>query len=370
MEYDLDLCRRGECNSSDEIIIRQAYIQKDDKPNATKQTIRRMRDTSNPIYFIHIGKAGGSSIDNMFKKYGKAKKIRKKYWGFNHFDWSFIETDHVAKMYDSKLMNRTADLSFLPHRHVGNAHNSKSTKREYDNLDVERTADVDDDRHKKMLYSTTLKRARENLDVGHTADVITFLRHPVSRSISQFYYGKTLPWAKKSNQSFVNQTIEEYIHDLNKTWFQPLNDGEGAVDFLAGIFHSGGWVKTDEIDSESKEYLRWNKTAACIIAANRLEQTVWFGLLEDIERSMKLLQISLGLERTPSLPKRNSAARRPYPIPSEITLEIESYLPKDMWLYEYAKRLFEARWKYFIEDLDFVPPVELPPLPLSDPVKT
>ena len=357
MEYDLDLCRRGECNSSDEIIIRQTRIQDDGKLIATKQTVRKMRDTSNPIYFIHIGKAGGSSIDNMFRKYRKTKKISKKYWGFNHFDWSFIEMDHAVKMYNSKSMNKTTDeITFNRDGQVRNTYNSKSSKTAHDNLDVERTAN---DRDKKMPDLNTLKRAREGLDVGHTADVITFIRHPVSRSISQFYYSKTLPWAKK----ILNQTIEEYVHDSNKTWFQPVNDGEGAVDFLAGIFHPGGWVKTDETDSETKKYLRRNKTAACLIAANRLEQTVWFGLLEDVDRSMKLLQISLGLEHTPSLPKKNTA-RRQYPIPSdEIKLEIENHLPKDMWLYEYAKRLFEARWKYFIEDLDYVPPVELPPLP-------
>ena len=209
-----------------------------------------------------------------------------------------------------------------------------------------------------------MKNVQDDLSVERTTDVITFLRDPVSRSISQFYFGKTLKWARNQNATFLNQTLEEYVHDENKTWKQPLNDGEGGVDFLAGIFHSGGWVKTDGIESDSKEYLRQNKTAACLLAARRLEQTVWFGLLEDVERSMKLLQISLGLDFAPKLPERNIAKEK-HPIPSqEIKLEIEQQLPKDMWLYEFAKRLFDARWNYFIGvDEEYFSP-ELPPLPV------
>lgn len=210
-----------------------------------------------------------------------------------------------------------------------------------------------------------MKAPQNSADVGRYTDVVTFIRNPVSRSISQFYFGQTLPWAKKSNASFLNQSLEEYIHDPNKTWMQPLNDGEGGVDFLTGVFHPGGWVLTDGIESEQKEYLRQNKTAACLLAAERLEQTVWFGLLEDIDRSMKLLEVSFGLDFTPVLPKRNSAKKQ-YDDPSkELKLLIEQQLPKDMWLYEFALRLFEARWNYVMQvngQNEYVPP-ELPPLP-------
>lgn len=272
--------------------------------------LRKMRDTSNPIYFLHIGKTGGSSIDNMMKKYRRKKWVKKEYWGFNHFDWSYIEADHAKKKYHSKSRTSLAG----------------------------------------------------SIDVSRTADVITFLRDPVSRSISQFYFGKTLRWAKKSNASFLDQTLESYLHDQNKTWLQPLNDGEGGVDFLAGIFHSGGWIMTDETETETKEYLRQNKTAACLVAAQRLQQTLWFGLLEDVDRSMQLLQISLGLHWTPVLPEKNTA-KHLYPIPSDdIKLEIGKNIPKDIWLYEFAKRLFDARWNYLVEGEEYISP-ELPPLP-------
>lgn len=331
VEYDLDPCIHGGCKGDSSIEntsvngkggLRKSLraVSSEDKFPSRRKHVhmtgrqgpnRKLADTDNPIYFLHIGKTGGSSLDSMMKRYSKTNKsVKKLYWGYNHFDWSYIEQDHRKKTFDSQS--------------------------------------------NKIPFS-----------VERTADVVTFLRHPVSRSISQFYFGKTLPWAKKSNATFLDQSLEEYLHDADKTWMQPLNDGEGGVDFLAGTFSSGGWVMTDEVESEHKEYLRRNKTAACLLAAKRLEQTVWFGILEDVDRSMKLLQISFGLDSTPVLPKKNQATKG-YPEPSdEIKLEIEKLLPKDMWLYEFAKRLFDARWNYAMQvngQHKYVPPI-LPPLP-------
>lgn len=313
MENSLDLCVHGGCGndnkSSSHSIV--AVIEKSDSTRRTRakaemvlsfsnlttrieanaqakaraekhqQFLRQMSQTSNPVYFLHIGKTGGTSIDSLMKQYRRTSLTDKQYFGFEHFDWSYIQM-HLVENFPSEYLDE--------------------------------------------------RDSNYGIDVSQSADVITFLRHPVSRSVSQFYFSKRLKWAKKSDQTFIHQTIEQYIHDTNKTWFQPLNDGEGGVDFLAGIFNTNGWVMTDNIQSEAKKYLTQNKTAACLLAAKRLERTVWFGLLEHVERSMKLLQLSLGLSKTPVLKHRNTAKEK-YPIPSdEIKLEIESHLPKDMWL--------------------------------------
>lgn len=354
VETDLDPCVHGGCevnasientplNSRKEMLNSIRAISSNDKlqsPNHSlttpKQGPRKLIDTDNPIYFLHIGKTGGSSLDSMIHRFSKAKKSRKLYWGNNHFDWSYIEQDHRKKT----LLSQSNKIPFR----AGSDENFARVglHREWPEVSSDSSVSVED-----------------------TADVITFLRHPVSRSISQFYFGKTLPWAKKSNATFLDQSLEEYLHDVDREWMQPLNDGEGGVNFLAGTFSSGGWVMTDEIESDHKEYLRRNKTAACLLAAERLEQTVWFGILEDVDRSMKLLQISFGLDNTPVLPKKNKAKRK-YPDPSdEIKLEIEKLLPSDMWLYEFAKRLFDARWNYVMQlngQHKYVPPI-LPPLP-------
>ena len=316
VEQELDSCIHGGCGDS--TALRDASIQRrtltidgmeenemlSSKTQSEKYPIpRKMKETSNPIYFLHIGKAGGTSVDKLIQHYRKMAPTSKEYFGFHHFDWSYIQM-HMMENFHS---------------------------------------------HSRIM------REGARLDVSRNADVITFLRNPVSRSISQFHYSKRLKWAKEANATFISQTFEEYVHDPNKQWFQPLNDGEGGVDFLSGIFKANSWVMTDNIESEAKEYLRRNKTAACLLSAERLEQTVWFGLLEDVDRSMKLLQISLGLPEVPLLLKKNSAKVK-YPTPSnEIKKEIERLLPKDMWLYEYAKRLFEARWNYFIELIYAIP---------------
>ena len=278
----------------------------------THEPPRRMADTLNPIYFLHIGKAGGTSIDALFKEILKCDA--KMYLGEHHYDWSYIQKHQLLKKGE----------------------------------------------HERQQYL-----GHGEYDIGQTADVITFLRDPVSRGISQFYFSKRLPWAKKQNATFLHQTFDEYLDDPNKTWMQPIADGESGTDFLAGIFPSDAdnWVGTDGVETDVKRYLRSNKTAACILAAQRLENTTWFGLMDDIDRSMKLLQVSLGLEVAPDLPSVNKGWGD-NPKPTSETLEkIRKYAPKDLWLYEYAKRLFEARWTYFMgDDCTYVSP-ELPPLP-------
>ena len=268
---------------------------------------RKVSDTTNTIYFLHIGKAGGTSVDELLGNIFKCQ--HRTYVGEKHYDYSYIQQQIDIKKQD------------------GGSYNDK-----HDEIE---------------------------------ADVITFLRHPVSRAASQFYFSKMLPWAKKQNASFLYQTFDEYLDTPNKTWFQPISDGESGSDFLTGIFPTsdGHWVASDGKETDEKIYLRQNKTAACLLAAQRLEETKWFGLLEDVDRSMKLLQITLGLDATPVMPRANKLQ---YPHPTEETKKkISKFVPKDIWLYEYAKRLFEARWNYYIGNCPYVSP-ELPPLPDFD----
>jgi len=269
---------------------------------------RKMSDTSNPVYFLHVGKAGGTSIDSLLLQILECKS--KMYIGERHYDWSYIQQHQLTNMGKQRQLRDG------------------------------------------------------NNDIGGLADVITFLRHPVSRAVSQFHFSKTLPWAKKQNATFLHQTFDEYIDEPNKTWTQPIADGESGADFLAGIFPTdkGNWVASDGKETDLKIYLRKNKTAACLLAARRLEDTTWFGIMEDTERSMKLLQVTLGLDFTPVLPRTNGKGGNPQPS-TETMKKIKKYVPKDLWLYEYAKRLFQARWNYFMgSNCTYVSP-ELPPLP-------
>lgn len=188
-----------------------------------------------------------------------------------------------------------------------------------------------------------------------TTDVITVLRDPVKRAVSHFYYARTLPWTQKLHIRDLNLT--EYLHDKSEMlrtrsiWF----DGQAGVSWLTGT-HVDPWVggpKTKE-EIQQREIASQNSSATCLLAADRLDQTLWFGIIEDLPRSMELLQHALGLSKQPSLPKKNSHSSNPKPSEFEEDA-LASLMPRDMWLYEYGKRLFEARY-HAMQTGVFIPP--------------
>lgn len=306
------------------------------------QSPRKMSSTSNPIYFVHIGKTGGTSMDKLMQKILKEQERQRllllkqqqhttakfrKYYGMQHYDWSYIQHEQQSRQ-------------------------KKGLKSGNGNKYIT-VVDGDDDEY----------------DVSFNADVITFLRDPIKRAVSQFYYSQTTRWArvKKPKPLFVNMTFEEYMVDpLNAGFQDPVKDGLGGVAFLAGI-SSSNWIGSDGIGSSTlKASLKGDKTASCLRAARRLDQTMWFGLLEDVDRSMKLLQITMDLDSQPVLSKSNVAPQRGrnVSLSNEVVARLEGYLPQDIWLYKYAKRLFEARWNFFTskDGADYIHP-DLPPLP-------
>ena len=283
---------------------------------------RKMIDTNFPIYFMHVGKTGGSSLNSLLTSLNRNRKLGGKYYfkrGQNHFDWSFIQQHR---------------LSF--------------------NITTRKVVSKESAKEPHLV---------EEYDVTKDADVLTFLRHPVQRSISQFYYAIQLHNHKKKegedSPQWTLQTMDEYMNDANKTFMQPLADGEGGVRYLAGAWKNNDWLFASD-ESEMKRYLRNNKTAAVLRAVERLDSTTWFGLLEYKDQSLKLLQLTLGLNEPLRLTRSHMGT---YEEPSQATKDkIREHLPQDMWLYEYAKRLFEARWEYFARGGTYKHP-ELPPLP-------
>ena len=64
---------------------------------------------------------------------------------------------------------------------------------------------------------------------------------------------------------------------------------------------------TDGKETRAKARLRDNCSAAELLAARNLEKTAWFGLLEDVGRSMEMLGATLGLGYVPAFPTTNCA---------------------------------------------------------------
>ena len=192
-------------------------------------------------------------------------------------------------------------------------------------------------------------------------NVITMLRHPVKRAVSHFYFSKTLKWTRNGN--IRNMTLEEYLNDPSEMiksrtlWA----DGQAATWWLTGT-HAEPWVNVNRSEVREREQMHKNAMAMCLLAADRLDQTLWFGILEDLPRSMELLQHTLGLPTTPSFPKAN-AMRQVTPELTEWEQKaLSSLMPQDLWIYEYGQRLFEARY-HGLKTGEFVPP-ERPPIPV------
>jgi hypothetical protein len=138
-------------------------------------------------------------------------------------------------------------------------------------------------------YRETFHPHNGNDGVASGTDVMTFLRHSVSHAVSQLEYSKSLPWAKWSNVPFLHQTFDEYLDDPSKTWMQPIADGEsGTVPIsLQGSsppMTAEGWVLTHGKETRAKGCLCTNPTTEAHPAAQNLEKTAWFGLLEDVGR--------------------------------------------------------------------------------------
>lgn len=186
-----------------------------------------------------------------------------------------------------------------------------------------------------------------------------------------------MPPCRSSSQSFLlfsNSQMDSQTQDatLYSQWLltrQDWNDvdsnnmifdGQASIRWLTGT-HEERFVGIDASLVEERERISSNATAMCLLAADRLDDILWFGILEDVPRSMELLRHALNLTYTPSFPRANRR-RRAQPKPSEWERQtLTSLMPQDLWLYEYGKRLLEARYSA-METGVFIHP-DRPPLP-------
>ena len=196
---------------------------------------------------------------------------------------------------------------------------------------------------------------------GQDWDVVMMLRHPVSRAISHFYFAKTLSWT--TGLKIRNQNFHEYLFDGDKQHLLDTRDvwqdGQAAVSWLTGT-HIGSWAGCPKDQVQIREKRAQNTTAMMHLAAERLQSVKWFGLLEDLDRSMELLQYAFHLDYRPNMRQLNKHQTKAPPIVTAQDKEALALLmPQDLWLYDYAKLLFEARWQAYKQNK----PISLPPYP-------
>ena len=87
-----------------------------------------------------------------------------------------------------------------------------------------------------------------------------------------------------------------------------------------------------------------NWTLVLNTAINNLHQSLWFGIMEDLDRSLEMFRYQSGLDIQQE--KRNVNKGYPKPTLDEVE-KLKKLMPMDMYLYEYAKQLHDYRYQMF-----------------------
>ncbi|CBY42038.1 unnamed protein product [Oikopleura dioica] len=126
-------------------------------------------------------------------------------------------------------------------------------------------------------------------------EVLTLFREPVSRTISHFNFMKKLSWTK--GMKIKEQSLDEFLDDkasmmeFRGCW----QDGQAGVSWLTGT-HIAEWVRKGENAEKDPETLeRWffDYEKQLTEAADKIDKMFWFGILEDLDRSLELLAFQL-----------------------------------------------------------------------------
>jgi len=190
---------------------------------------------------------------------------------------------------------------------------------------------------------------------------IILLRDPISRSVSNYHFKKTIP-------SVARSTIPTYVKFMASSFDTFLEQPEVMVDFahlwidsFAGLSMIDGLMSDDYYGTSTRqiykddkakmeevfrerELMRLNATWSLNLAADRLESMGWFGILEKMEESEMLLSKYIGKDikmsharKTVELTGQKNRASE------EVLRKLHALKPLNLWLYEFANRLFDAR---------------------------
>ncbi len=118
---------------------------------------------------------------------------------------------------------------------------------------------------------------------------------------------------------------------------------QAGAHWLAGLERR--WRLTKLTDQEEALLLNW--THVLNLAIDNLHKCLWFGIFEEMDKSMEMFRYQTGLKamwgERPQRYKQHS-----YPPPSQYEVErIEKLMPVDMYFYKYAKQLYQHRWNWY-----------------------
>lgn len=185
------------------------------------------------------------------------------------------------------------------------------------------------------------------------------LRHPVQRAASHFHFMRSQTWT--SDSSLQKHDLATFLRQAKDTgdWSDMMafrgfwQDGQASVAWLTGT-HIAKWVEsvpekpwTDETKN-LKEFFLVNHTQALQQAADRMDSIFWIGILEDMERSIELLEFQLNIERgTLRRMHLNKGTEKHGTVNDEAAELLRSLVGMDLWLYDYGRAIFEARYQHY-----------------------
>lgn len=206
--------------------------------------------------------------------------------------------------------------------------------------------------------------------------LVSFLRDPISRSISQFNQSKNYPyhWALPGIRDF---SLEEYLQDEYlrteisnvQTWMlglkisnrigeiqdllnprelpprvmdaisRSVNPIVWTLGLFIGIPQEAMWANDDHADLDA------NRSVSLSLAKTRLASMPFFGLTERYTDSVNLFSFAFNLPPQIQIPRlRKAVTSEKKKIAEASLLELHALNSLDIKLYEYAKTLFEARY--------------------------
>lgn len=105
------------------------------------------------------------------------------------------------------------------------------------------------------------------------------------------------------------------------------------MSWLAGTHASTDVLPRDKTDTELRRRETANamdSTATLQLAASRLRQAYWIGLLETWDDSLARLSSKLGV---PLSPRHEQPGKSYPPVSNTVRMKLEALMPMDMWLY-------------------------------------
>ena len=123
---------------------------------------------------------------------------------------------------------------------------------------------------------------------------------------------------------------------------------QGAGKWLAGTHPESWWVWTETDTSEAeREQISTNWTYILNTAIANLHKCLWFGLVEEIDKSLRMFEYQTGLQMKMGHINRNIKYQKP---DKDTVLKIKKLIPSDLYIYEYAKELFKFRWQLYLNN--------------------